>query len=81
MDISSRLFRSKILRLFRSQLQIQSNEFTFDILKNITMKITYSYRVRRGGSWINSPRGCQTAYPFYDAPTLRFNYVGFRLLV
>jgi formylglycine-generating enzyme required for sulfatase activity len=36
-------------------------------------------RVRRGGSWISSPRGCRSAYRFYDAPSYRIDPLGFRL--
>ena len=40
---------------------------------------TGSYRVRRGGSWGNSARGCRSAYRYYFVPSDRFYDLGFRL--
>ncbi|MGB8701212.1 MAG: SUMF1/EgtB/PvdO family nonheme iron enzyme [Thermosynechococcaceae cyanobacterium] len=34
-------------------------------------------RLLRGGSWINSPWGCRSAYRIYDTPDARFNHSGF----
>jgi len=36
-------------------------------------------RVRRGGSWNNSARGCRSAFRFGSGPGGRYNYLGFRL--
>jgi formylglycine-generating enzyme required for sulfatase activity len=38
-----------------------------------------SFRVRRGGSCSNAARDCRSAYRSRDYPSLRFNYLGFRL--
>jgi sulfatase modifying factor 1 len=40
---------------------------------------TGSYRVVRGGGWINSPRRCRVANRSHLTPTSRSNYIGFRL--
>ncbi|MEO1419067.1 MAG: SUMF1/EgtB/PvdO family nonheme iron enzyme, partial [Bacteroidota bacterium] len=37
------------------------------------------YRVIRGGSWLNDPRGCRVAFRFNGTPAYRGNYFGFRL--
>ena len=38
-----------------------------------------SYRVRRGGSWTNGPRGVRSALRFDNTPGFRDDAVGFRL--
>ncbi|AEE48162.1 SUMF1/EgtB/PvdO family nonheme iron enzyme [Haliscomenobacter hydrossis] len=38
-----------------------------------------SNRVGRGGSWLGSARSCRMSYRFNDAPTNRYNSLGFRL--
>ncbi|MEO0340908.1 MAG: SUMF1/EgtB/PvdO family nonheme iron enzyme [Bacteroidota bacterium] len=38
-----------------------------------------SNRVRRGGSWDNTPRYCRAAIRSYDGPTIRYNTLGFRV--
>jgi formylglycine-generating enzyme required for sulfatase activity len=38
-----------------------------------------SYRVNRGGSWINYARNCRVSYRFSYTPAYRNNYLGFRL--
>ena len=40
---------------------------------------TCPYRVLRGGSWVNGPRNLRAAVRFRYTPTLRDDYVGFRL--
>jgi len=37
-----------------------------------------SNRVSRGGSWINGPLNCRSAYRNRNSPGNRFNYLGFR---
>lgn len=37
------------------------------------------YRVIRGGSWNGDPQGCRAASRGHGEPTLRYNFVGFRL--
>ena len=39
-----------------------------------------AYRVRRGGSWLYSAQGVRSAYRFYFTPTLRYYFLGFRLV-
>ena len=39
-----------------------------------------SYRVIRGGSWINDAGFCRSAYRRYGLLGFRFGYLGFRLL-
>jgi sulfatase modifying factor 1 len=39
-----------------------------------------SYRVFRGGSWLDGARGCRSAYRGGDAPGGRYGSLGFRLL-
>ncbi|MEI6346883.1 MAG: formylglycine-generating enzyme family protein [Bacteroidota bacterium] len=41
---------------------------------------TGTYRVFRGGSWINYARLCRSAIRNYDAPAYRHMYLGFRLV-
>jgi formylglycine-generating enzyme required for sulfatase activity len=36
-------------------------------------------RVRRGGSWISSPRNCRSAYRYYNDPDNRYYTFGFRV--
>ena len=38
-----------------------------------------SYRVVRGGSWYNVPQDCRVADRYFNAPGVRYNYIGFRL--
>ena len=38
-----------------------------------------SYRVMRGGSWINYAGNCRVSYRYCNEPSIRFNYYGFRL--
>jgi hypothetical protein len=38
-----------------------------------------SYRVFRGGGWANVARYCRAAYRDWDAPSSRFDYLGFRV--
>jgi uncharacterized protein (TIGR02996 family) len=37
------------------------------------------YRTLRGGSWINVPRFCRSAFRYGDSSALGFNYIGFRV--
>ncbi len=37
-------------------------------------------RVRRGGSWFDSPRLCRSAFRTDDIPDYRVNYLGFRVI-
>jgi formylglycine-generating enzyme required for sulfatase activity len=37
-------------------------------------------RLLRGGSWINFPRGCRSAYRNHGLPGYAGNYVGFRVV-
>ncbi|MDO4583375.1 MAG: SUMF1/EgtB/PvdO family nonheme iron enzyme [Planctomycetia bacterium] len=37
-----------------------------------------TYRVYRGGGWINYAEHCRSANRYYDTPTFRGNYLGFR---
>jgi formylglycine-generating enzyme required for sulfatase activity len=39
------------------------------------------YRVNRGGSWRHEGNYCRSAYRSYDAPSDRYNYLGFRLVL
>ena len=39
-----------------------------------------SYRVFRGGGWINNAVNCTSSYRYYDGPSNGFNYFGFRLV-
>jgi uncharacterized protein (TIGR02996 family) len=38
-----------------------------------------SFRVIRGGSWINDGQNCRSAYRYWDGPAGRYYYVGFRV--
>ena len=38
-----------------------------------------SYRVNRGGYWSYKASSCRSAYRYSQGPTLRYNYIGFRL--
>ena len=40
---------------------------------------TGSYRVRRGGSWYNSGTDLRSASRYYNNPSIRYIYVGFRV--
>jgi formylglycine-generating enzyme required for sulfatase activity len=40
-----------------------------------------SYRVYRGGSWLNRASDCRSAYRSGDVPSVRNGYLGFRLLL
>jgi len=37
-------------------------------------------RLMRGGSWLNAPRYCRSAYRYYYAPDAQGNYLGFRVV-
>jgi formylglycine-generating enzyme required for sulfatase activity len=37
-------------------------------------------RLLRGGSWLNSPGNCRSAYRHYDRPVARGNLIGFRVV-
>jgi formylglycine-generating enzyme required for sulfatase activity len=39
-----------------------------------------SRRVNRGGSWVSYPRGCRSAYRYYNAPDNALNNLGFRVV-
>lgn len=41
---------------------------------------TGSYRVIRGGGWLNSAGACRSAFRFFDSPGFRGDYLGFRLV-
>ena len=38
------------------------------------------YRVRRGGSWLDGPRYCRSAYRYYYTPDYRTDDIGFRVV-
>jgi formylglycine-generating enzyme required for sulfatase activity/uncharacterized caspase-like protein len=38
------------------------------------------YHVVRGGSWLNDPRSCRSAYRYYDTLDIRYSSVGFRVV-
>ncbi|MEM9264687.1 MAG: SUMF1/EgtB/PvdO family nonheme iron enzyme [Cyanobacteria bacterium P01_F01_bin.13] len=38
-----------------------------------------TYRVLRGGSWINDPADCRSARRMNSTPDTRVNYYGFRV--
>jgi formylglycine-generating enzyme required for sulfatase activity len=40
-----------------------------------------SYRVFRGGSWFSRGRACRSAHRYYDSPTDRCAYLGFRVVL
>jgi len=40
-----------------------------------------SNRVRRGGSWSNGPRYCRSAFRDCNSPDIRYNRIGFRLVL
>jgi len=40
-----------------------------------------SYRVYRGGSWYNNARYCRVANRSYNAPVIRYNFLGLRLVL
>ena len=37
-------------------------------------------RVVRGGAWLNEPRNCRSSYRYWDVPTYRSEYWGFRVV-
>jgi formylglycine-generating enzyme required for sulfatase activity len=37
------------------------------------------FYILRGGSWINDPRGCRSAYRLWYAPDVSYSYLGFRV--
>ncbi len=39
-----------------------------------------SYRLLRGGSWLNDSRNCRSAYRYYGDPDNRLDFIGFRLV-
>ena len=40
-----------------------------------------SFRIIRGGSWINYAEFCRPAYRNFNLPEERYNYLGFRLVL
>ena len=42
---------------------------------------TGTYRVIRGGSWINTPAFCRAAFRSWGTPDNRFKTLGFRVLM
>ena len=47
--------------------------------KNPTGPTVGSWRVIRGGSWIDTIARCSTTFRFYFYPNLKTSFVGFRL--
>ncbi|MDP6545163.1 MAG: formylglycine-generating enzyme family protein [Phycisphaerae bacterium] len=43
--------------------------------------VTGPYRVMRGGSWNYAPNACRSAFRGWGKPDLRYNYVGFRVVI
>jgi formylglycine-generating enzyme required for sulfatase activity len=43
--------------------------------------IVGEFRVLRGGGWDINARYCRSAYRYYHTPALRFNFIGFRLVL
>jgi formylglycine-generating enzyme required for sulfatase activity len=56
-----------------------SSYYTHSPRKNPTGPSSGSYRVRRGGCWNTSAALIRCVYRFYDAPSVRYDYLGFRL--
>lgn len=50
------------------------------IVENPTGPENGSYRVCRGGNWADDPRDCRSAFRDLWSPSLRYGYVGFRLV-
>tara|TARA_R110002096_G_scaffold319334_8_gene513558 strand:- start:542 stop:976 length:435 start_codon:yes stop_codon:yes gene_type:complete len=40
-----------------------------------------SFRVYRGGSWNNNARDCRASNRRWDTPSLRYNFLGFRVVL
>ena len=53
--------------------------YSSDAQTNPTGPSSGSYRVVRGGSWLNNARYCRVAYRNYNSPSIRSYYLGFRL--
>ena len=53
--------------------------YTADAVSNPTGATSGTYRVFRGGSWFSNARNVRVSSRYYDTPSLRFNYIGFRL--
>ena len=49
--------------------------------KNPAEPKTGAYRVFRGGSWMNDPWYCRSAYRFRDFPDFHYRLIGFRTSV
>ena len=55
--------------------------FDKGIVVNPTGPKNGTYRVVRGGSWLDNPRDCRVAYRDNDRPSNRSDIIGFRLVL
>ncbi|GHT09861.1 hypothetical protein AGMMS4956_00270 [Bacteroidia bacterium] len=58
-----------------------SGSYSSSAQTNPTGASSGSYRVFRGGSWSTYARGCRVAYCISDAPSYRYDALGFRLVL
>ena len=56
-------------------------DYTNAHVTNPVGSVEGSSRVFRGGSWFNTARICRSAIRIRDLPTIRYGYIGFRLVV
>jgi formylglycine-generating enzyme required for sulfatase activity len=42
--------------------------------------MTFFFKLLRGGSWLNNPRDCRSAFRNHNGPAYADNYVGFRMV-
>jgi formylglycine-generating enzyme required for sulfatase activity len=47
--------------------------------QNINKKVNTNWRLLRGGSWVNGPRNCRSAFRFNFRPVIRYSFFGFRV--
>jgi formylglycine-generating enzyme required for sulfatase activity len=59
--------------------QLDSAENNLDSVENPTGNPTGSYRVRRGGSWYDSPEVVRASYRSSNDPTYQSDDLGFRI--
>ncbi|MCI7272858.1 formylglycine-generating enzyme family protein [bacterium] len=61
--------------------QDRKGSYSSSAQTNPTGAFSGSYRVYRGGSWLNDPRYCRSSHRFSNTPDYEYYYLGLRLVL